>query len=472
MAVDATHPEYQAMLPKWERVRDALDADRVKAAGEKYLPKLESQESGQYSAYAMRGLYYGATSRTLQGVSGLVFRRETVTTLPTGANAQALIEDVSLRGVGIERFAQATFDEVFSMGRAGVYVSLPTTSSTSARAYLTRYRAESIINWRIDDTVGRPKLSRVVLKEQKMIAAADDPYVLKVVDQWRDIYLDENGFVAVGVYHKSADVPGASTSSEKYVLVEPVYEPRVRGARIDELPFVFINSRSLGPEIEAPPLLPLADANLDHYRMMVDYRHGLHFTALPTPYVFGGSEDDVLKIGSGTAWTGGSSDIKVGMLEFSGAGLGTIKDAMADSISMMASLGARLIEAEKAAVETAETHRLRQGREQATVASTVQTLNDGLSVAVTMMLQLSGIEGEADVQANTDLVDAKLAPDEMRVLVEAYQTGAMSFDTFYHNLRRGEMTRPGVEAEDEKALIEAGIGQQMAALPPAVGGEA
>ena len=44
----------------------------------------------------------------------------------------------------------------------------------------------------------------------------------------------------------------------------------------------------------------------------------------------------------------------------------------------------------------------------------------------------------------------------------------MSSETFYPNLRRGEMTRPGVEAEEEKALIEAGVGAQMAALPLAV----
>ena len=462
MAVDSTHPDYDAMLVKQQRVRDALDADRVKAAGETYLPKLSGMKGDEYAAYAKRGLYYGATQRTLQGVSGLVFRRETTTTLPANAAAADLIKDVNLRGVPIERFAQQTFDEVFSMGRAGLYVSLPAASTSGARAYLNRYRAESIINWRVDESGPRPRLSRVVLKEQVYLADPEDVYSLKKADQWRDIFLDAQGFVAVNVWRKSADVglPGAG----KFALVE-YSEPRSRGARLPMLPFVFINARSLGPELEEPPLLPLADANLDHYRMMTDYRHGLHYTALPTPYVFGGPEDQQLAIGPGVAWTGGTSDVKVGMLEFSGAGLSALKDAIESGVGYMASLGARLIEAEKNAAETAETHRLRQGREQATVAGTVQTLNDGLSQALTMALNLSGITGEAVVECNTDLVDARLAPDELRVLVEAYQTGTIAFDTFYYNLRRGEMTRPGVEAEDERAAIEAGIGAQMMQLP-------
>lgn len=463
MPVVDTHPDYDTMLPKQERVRDALDADRVKAATTQYLPKLSGMEDADYDAYAKRGLFYGATSRTLQGVSGLVFRRETVTTLPANAAAEEIIADVNLRGAPLERFAQQTFDEVFAMGRVGVYVSLPTSATPGARAYLTRYRAESIVNWRVDEAGPRPQLSRVVLKEAIHLPDPEDTYKLKPVEQWRDIYLDENGLLSVAVWRKSADV-GIGSTGDKYVAVE-YNEPRFRGARLPMLPFVFVNARSLGPELEEPPLLPLADANLDHYRMMTDYRHGLHYTALPTPYVFGGTEDQELKIGSGTAWTGGSSDVTVGMLEFTGAGLSALKDAIESSVGYMASLGARLIEAEKNAAETAETHRLRQGREQATVAGTVQTLNDGLSQALTMALNLSGISGEAAVECNTDLVDAHLAPDELRVLVEAYQTGAIAFDTFYHNLRRGEMTRPGVEADEERQQIEVTTAQQMGALP-------
>lgn len=461
MAVDSTHPDYDAMLPKWERVRDALDGDRVKAAKAKYLPQLSGMDGAEYDAYAKRGLYYGATARTLQGVSGLVFRRETVTTLPN-AQAEELTEDVTLQRVPIERFSQQTFDEAFALGRVGLYVSLPTTATPGARAYLSRYRAESIVNWQVDETGPRPRLSRVVLKESVNDPAGDDPYQFKRIDQWRDVHLDENGLLLVNLWRRSSDVGQASVAGNKFVLFD-THEPRFRGARLPMVPFVFVNARSLGPDPEEPPLLPLADANLDHYRMMTDYRHGLHYTALPTPYVFGLTEDQQLKIGSGTAWTGGDSDVKIGMLEFSGAGLGTLKDAIESSVGYMASLGARLIEAEKNAAETAETHRLRQGREQATVAGTVQACNAGLSQTVTMMLNLSGVTGEAIVRCNTDLIDARLTPDELRVMLEALQTGAMAYDTFYHNLQRGEITRPGITSAEERQQIAATTGL---ALPP------
>jgi hypothetical protein len=462
MAVNSTHPDYDKMLLKQTRVRDALDGDRVKAAGATYLPKLSGQDGADYAAYAKRGLYYGATARTLQGVSGLVFRRETMTTLPTAAS-EDLITDVTLHKVPIERFAQQTFDEAFSLGRVGVFVSLPTTATPGARAYLTRYRAESIINWQVDDSGARPRLSRVVLKECVYIRDGADVYGLKKVDQWRDVYLDERGLLAVDVWRKASDVGAEAVSMGSEFVRVAAHEPRFRGIRLPMVPFVFINARSIGHEIEEPPLLPLADANLDHYRLMTDYRHGLHYTALPTPYAFGLTEDNQLKIGAGTAWTSSNSDVKVGMLEFTGAGLNALEKAIENSVGYMASLGARLIEAEKNAAETAETHRLRQGREQATVAGTVQTVNDGLSQALTMMLNMSGIPGEAAVECNTDLVDASLTPEEFRTLVEALQTGAMAYETFYHNLQRGEITRPGVSADEERAQIAANAGPP---LPP------
>ena len=49
--------------------------DAVKAAGEKYLPRLDSQNEEEYSAYKARASFFGATARTLEEYLDLVFRR-------------------------------------------------------------------------------------------------------------------------------------------------------------------------------------------------------------------------------------------------------------------------------------------------------------------------------------------------------------------------------------------------------------
>ena len=74
--VNSTHGEYEASAAAWSRARDVLAGeDAVKAAGERYLPRLDSQSEEEYCAYRNRAGFFNATSRTAEGYSGLIFRR-------------------------------------------------------------------------------------------------------------------------------------------------------------------------------------------------------------------------------------------------------------------------------------------------------------------------------------------------------------------------------------------------------------
>ena len=67
MPVNATHPEYDASLPAWQRARDVLAGeDAVKAAREKYLPRLDSQSDEEYVSYRKRAAFFNATARTAE----------------------------------------------------------------------------------------------------------------------------------------------------------------------------------------------------------------------------------------------------------------------------------------------------------------------------------------------------------------------------------------------------------------------
>jgi hypothetical protein len=52
MPVNSTHADYDANLPAWVRARDVFAGeDAVKAAAEKYLPRLDLQDDNDYLAY-------------------------------------------------------------------------------------------------------------------------------------------------------------------------------------------------------------------------------------------------------------------------------------------------------------------------------------------------------------------------------------------------------------------------------------
>ena len=85
-----------------------------------------------------------------------------------------------------------------------------------------------------------------------------------------------------------------------------------------------------------------------------------------------------------------------------------------------------------------------------------------LSESTTDMLNLSGVAGEALVRLNNDLIDSKLSPQDVEAQIKLYQAKAITLDTLYYNLQRGELTRPGVEVEEEREEIETPAGAEEA----------
>jgi hypothetical protein len=235
--------------------------------------------------------------------------------------------------------------------------------------------------------------------------------------------------------------------------------PMRRGMALPFIPFVFVGPTSTSPTIEKPPLRDLVDVNMSHYHTMADLEHGRHWTALPTPWVSGLTDTEkLLYIGSETAWHLGEKG-EAGMLEFTGQGLKSLETADAEKRHMMATLGARLLEEQPKSAETAAAVGMRHAGEHATL----RTIAGAVEQAMTQALRIHGWwvgteAAPADVKAtcalNKDFFGVVLTPTQAKELVLSWQAGGMSWPTLYHNLQRGDLTRPGITAEQERQEIE------------------
>ncbi|MGA2264484.1 MAG: hypothetical protein ABSH28_24015 [Acidobacteriota bacterium] len=63
-------------------------------------------------------------------------------------------------------------------------------------------------------------------------------------------------------------------------------------------------------------------------------------------------------------------------------------------------------------------------------------------------------ESEVSVQLNKDFDNARMTPEECAKLTLSWQAGGMSWKTLYYNLEQGELTRPGIDADQERLDIE------------------
>ena len=505
MPVDSTHPDYDANLPAWLRARDVFAGeDAVKAAAEKYLPRLDCQDDKEYLAYKNRASFFNASARTADGFVGLIFRRDPTFKLPdasagVGAALTEFVEDADMLGTSLTAFCKKLVTEIINVGRAGTLIDW--NEEAEQRAYAVAYSAEDVINWHTERVNGRNVLTLVVLKEVSHAPASEtDPFVPEEIQQLRVLKLvppqsasrtgHQDGAhgvtrptewqYQVEIWQFLAEGQNASSTSKrskkKWKLVDTLTPLRL-GKPLPLIPFVFHGPRHSLPDVDKIPLSDIIVVNLDHYRLTADYKHGMHFTALPTAWVSGFDKSASLRIGSSTAWVAEAPGATAGFLEFHGHGLTTFERAMDRDEQLMAVLGTRMLESRKRVGETAASIELRQSGEN----SILNTVSLSVSASLTQVLRWvywwNSTEPIPDA-VGPDLVLASLNADfsitgmsfqEIAALVAAWQAGAISQDTMLDLFRAGEVIAPGRTNEEEiKLLASEKVHAGRATTPPDV----
>jgi len=476
--VNSTHPDYDASIVAWQRARDVFAGeDAVKSAAEKYLPRLDCQDDKEYLAYKNRASFFNASARTADGFVGLIFRRDPTFKLPEGNGiADALtefVEDADMLGTSLSAFSKKLVTEIINVGRAGTLVDW--NEEAEQRAYAVAYSTEDIINWHTERVNGRNVLTLLVLKEiSQTPVAEDDPFVPEEIQQLRVLKLvPPQGTAAntkadwsyqVEIWQFLADgqnISGTSKRGKKKWKLTDTITPLRLGKPLPLIPFVFHGPRHSLPEVDKIPLDDIIAVNLDHYRLSADYKHGMHYTALPTAWVSGFDKNASLRIGSSTAWVAEAPGATAGYLEFHGQGLSTFERALDRDEQLMAVLGTRMLESRKRVGETAAAIELRQSGEN----SILNTVSLSVSASLTQVLRWvywwNSTESIPDaigpdlvlVSLNTDFSITGMSSLEITALVAAWQAGAISQATMLDLFRAGEVIAPGRTNDEEINLL-------------------
>jgi hypothetical protein len=454
-AVTSLHPQYEDFFPLWRKCRDAIDGEEaVKEERERYLPSMRGMDQLDYDAYLERASFYGATGRTVNGLLGMVFRKEPLHEEPE--RLAAFVANVTGTGKDLRCFARDVVNEQLAVGRVGVLVDMP---PEGGEPFLRLYTAENVTNWRERIERGVPVLDQVILREVIETVPLSG-FGSDYAERYRVLEIDAAGSYVQRVFEVSV-VDDSATWEE----VETIYPTR-RGRSLDYIPFVVISAVDLDPGCEKPPLLDLVNVNLSHYRSSADLEHGRHFTALPTPYVTGVDQPEQaeveLFIGAGKAWML-PQGATAGMLEFHGQGLKHLENALSEKQEQMVNLGARMLETSKRASETAESLRLRQSGDASMLALLVETASDGIARALRWAAAwLDADPDEVAFALNDEFFEVRMDPQELNALVKSWQEGAIAFPDLYASMVRGEIVDRARSIDDVRRDIEEDDGRRLA----------
>ncbi|MGH1376681.1 MAG: DUF4055 domain-containing protein [Alphaproteobacteria bacterium] len=459
-----THPKYDEMKGVWKTCRDAACGQRaIHKGGELYLSKLNGQDDKEYKAYLMRSVFFGATGRTVEGMSGLVFRKAMSVEVPDAVTGWG--DNITATGKSLKGFSKQAVNEVITVGRAGILVDFPSVSEGAKpktkmqsdkmglRPYLSLYQAEDIIYWETATLNNLKKLFLVDLTEKYYEGGEEKLQVRRLTL--------EGGHYVQCIYRKV----GEKGTWEKH----EEFTPQVSGKNMYEIPFYFLAANEPDTEIQDPVIEELAYVNISHYRNSADLENGAHISGLPTPYITGitssgDEEEDEFYVGSNAAWVISDSDAKVGYLQVGAEGFAALEKLMDRKEGQMAALGARLLAPEKKAAEAAETAQIKKGAETSVLATLVGSVGDQIQKAIKFAVMWAGYDvTDVRFELSKDFMSYPMTPQMLKEWLAAWQSGGVSDLTFYEGLQTGELVAETLGFEEEQQRKEDSV--------PAIGGD-
>jgi hypothetical protein len=462
--VRTLHSDYDRFAPRWKRTRDVIAGqDAMHAAKTAYLPKLKDESDGSggkpddndYAARLKRSDFFNATWRTIDALSGMAFRKPPTSDVPAGI--ESYLDDITMSGTSMEALAKECVEEVLGPGRIGILVDHPrqvenivpltvaAAQQQGLRPTLQLYTAESIRNWKFARINNAWVLSLVVLGEKT--AVPEDEFTDKCEDRYR--VLDLNG----GTYRQRL----FKVENDKDVLLDE-FVPLMNGQPLAFIPFVISGAGGKNDCIDEPPLIDLVDKNVAHYQVNSDYRHGLHFTGLPTPVVSGYTtekEGEKFYIGSQSAWVFPDPNAKATFLEFSGQGLGALEKALDRLEKQMALLGARMLADESKQAETLGATQIKRQGENSVLSKIVQSVSEALEWALTVFAEWAGQKGDVTYQLNRDFLPAMMDAPTLTAIFAGVQSGNISKQEAFALLQRGDVIDGEVTYEEHQAQVDA-----------------
>lgn len=458
----ATHPQYDEFLPVWTKCEDAAEGERkVHKAGELYLPKLKFEKDEDYKSRRDRTPFFNATWRTISGLKGMMFSKPPVIDVP--ASIVPYMTDIDMEGRPVDLFAQHCSEELLKVGRIGLLVDNPPmpvnqdgSSITVAQAEalgirpsIKSYLAKHITNWKWSRVNNRMQLTLAVLKESASVGA--DEFDQTTEDRYRVLDLVV-GVSGERVYRQR--VYRINAKGEQEQVDKDIY-PMMNGRAMSYIPFVIIGVDDISPDVDSPPLLDLIDMNFHHYAVSADYEHGCHFSGLPTGFLFGYQAEDDSKpiyIGGPAFNCIPNDQAHAEYLQING-GFDGLLNNLKEKKAEMAVLGARMLEGQNNAVESDDTLRQKSFGEQSQLAAMANVLSMGMTKALTIFAEWAGASGAVSYQINTDYVPAGLSSEDLTALVTSWQSGAISKQTLFMNLKKGEIVESSVTYEEEQERI-------------------
>ncbi|NNC01885.1 DUF4055 domain-containing protein [Corallococcus exiguus] len=475
-AADVSTPSsaYRAMQPAWALVLALLGGTgTMRAAGRTYLPQYHAEEDAAYKERLQRAVLLNVFGKTARNLAAKPF----ATPVRLGDSApeplRVLVDDVDRQGSDITAWARGVFRDGLSKGLAHILVDFPAVDPETVktledeqraglRPYFVHVAAESLIAAYAETVDGVEVLTHVRIREcETRREGFEEVQVERVRVLERDSW---------AVYERSG------TSEWKEAASGP-----------NTLGFIPLVTWYAGERTALcaakPPLMDLADKNVEHWQSASDQRNVLTVARFPMLAASGLEQDrgegegrgsGKVTVGPHALLTTSSPQGKFYYVEHTGAAITAGRQDLEDLKDEMAMLGVELL-VRKSGSTTATEKSINTAQAHSELQAMAESFSDALELAFYFAARWLGLEVEdakLKVEVHTDFGISESDAQGLDVLFKARAAREISREAFLAELKRRGVLMADFDVEvDGERLASEGPALGSLRTAPAVGGQ-
>lgn len=455
-----TSSEYNAMAPKWAKIRTLLaGTEALRACRHTYLPQFPREFDEHYNHRLENTTLLNMSDITLASWVGRPFSDPVCVGEDVPQQIMDMVKNVDSRGNGLSVFLRDWFREGLAFAHAHVLIDSPITDPKGrtraddlrdgVRPFWSFLKPEAVIFMAATHVGSQEILTHVRISETEKIRdgfAEDSVHRIRIFDRVLQGSKEDVG-VYVSVWEKRR------TKSQQIDWVE-VEAPRKIG--IDEIPLVTFYADRDGIQAGKPPLEDLVDLNLAHWRSTSDHNNILTVTRFPMIAASGVTNEEMenIVLAPRKVIASRKETSKFYYLEHSGAAVKVGAEDLAALEEKMAYYGADFLR-KRPGNMTATARALDSAEATSPLQDAVNRFNEAIDAALRITGKWMGIEEPGNIEVTTDFGPEEVEGDDMTTLREARKLRDLSRKAFLEELRRRGVLTDEFDIEADLQELEA-----------------
>lgn len=444
MSIDFICDTTTNSLKYWKTIDDITMGSTGVKGKEIYLPKTPKESDLSYNYRATKADFLDSFNPTVDGISGLVFKKPIVYSEDIPTQLKATIENANMQGDHLDILIKDLFDTAMRKGISFALTDMPKGTaenkadeiSQGIRPYYTIIQPENVTSWKTTTINGQIVLSQVKIREFTEIDDDTNIYATSTETRYR--------VLEIGTY---------KVYTEKGDFIEE------GETGLNVIPFVALNINAKGFFASFPPLYDLALINISHYNLVSDSRYSAHTACIPFYFGKGFHKEDVdnAEIAPNTFLTNPNEQADVKIVDYDGKGVAVTGTLIDRYETKMREFGLSIISQDKELTATEVT--IASGQSQSKLNGWVRMLVDTVEIMLIHASMFYGLSGGGSIEIEADILSKPLVPEDVKVLNDMVLSGNMSIETMYSIIASGSFRMPkdfDIEVEKEK-LSQGGL---------------